>query len=124
MGIQSINSSPSVSMQYGAARSISAAPENNKIMRAEKLPARENNQTGLESQSEEVLRDTAERVGKAVSVLNEALTYEIDETTEALITRIINRHTQEIIRQIPPEEVMEISRRLHEYVGLIFNNET
>ncbi len=123
MGIQSVSSTSSnAAQQLGLARTaIGGDQRGAKVVKADLLSAKE---TTSESLSRDELRDTAERVGKAVSVLNQALTYEIDDTTDTIITKIVNRYTRELIRQIPPEDVVEISRRFHEYVGLIFNNET
>ena len=123
MGIQSVSTlSSSVALQFGGGRLANIAQSSLEPTGAGRPYHGES--ASRDTVSREHLREMADQVGKTVSVLNEALTYEIDEATDVLITRIVDRYTREVIRQIPPEEVVHISQRFHEYIGLIFNNET
>lgn len=72
----------------------------------------------------DLLKEKAMMVGEAVNLLNRGLDYWVDEDTDKIIMHIVNRHTQEVIRQIPPEEIVDISKRLQQLVGLIFDKET
>ncbi|MFP4172525.1 MAG: flagellar protein FlaG [Candidatus Hydrogenedentota bacterium] len=72
----------------------------------------------------DLLKEKAMMVGETVNLLNRGLDYWVDEDTDKIVMQIVNRHTQEVIRQIPPEEIIEISGRLQQLVGLIFDRET
>ena len=72
----------------------------------------------------DLLKEKAMVVGEAVNLLNRGLDYWVDESTDKIIMQVVNRHTREVIRQIPAEEIVDISRRLQQLVGLIFDKET
>jgi flagellar protein FlaG len=68
-------------------------------------------------------RRAAEFVGEAVSNLNHGIRYEIDETTDTVVTKVIDRETNKVIRQIPPEEVLEVAQRVRRYIGVLLDIE-
>jgi flagellar protein FlaG len=65
-------------------------------------------------------------VRRAVARLNELMTsaqrslrFQVDEGSGRTIITVINEKTKEIVRQIPPEEVLAVSRTLEELGSLI-----
>jgi len=44
-----------------------------------------------------------------------------DERTGRVVCRIMDQETNEILRQVPPEEMLELAARLDEVAGLIFD---
>ena len=69
------------------------------------------------------MRRVAEWVGEAVSRLNHGIRYEIDESTDTIITKVIDRNTNEVVRQIPSQEMLDITHRLRQYVGVLLDTE-
>lgn len=65
----------------------------------------------------------AELVGEAVSRLNHGIRYEIDESTDTVITKVIDRETNEVIRQIPPDEMLDMMHRVRQYIGVLLDIE-
>lgn len=51
------------------------------------------------------------------------LEFELSEATSRIITRVIDRESGEVIREIPAEEVLKISERLEELQGQIISLE-
>ncbi len=49
------------------------------------------------------------------------LQFEIDDTTHKVITKVIDRDTGELIRQLPSEEVMRVARAMTKLQGLLVN---
>lgn len=47
--------------------------------------------------------------------------FELSDVDNRLITRVVDRETGELIRQIPSEEVLRISRSLTETTGLLLH---
>lgn len=70
--------------------------------------------------TEDVIK-TARELGEALTHLNHGIHYEVDHSTDRVITKIIDRETKEVIRQIPPEEMMKMSHRLKKYVGVLLD---
>ncbi len=81
---------------------------------------------GLEPKASEILSQSdLERIVKEINqfiqIFNSKIAFEIDKDTGKTILKIIDSQTNEIIRQIPPEELLRISKRISELLGLIIN---
>ena len=75
---------------------------------------------------------SSEDIQQAVSELNlhiqnieRDLFFSVDDSSGRTVVRVVNSETEEVIRQIPSEEVLRISRSIHEQMGdisgMIFN---
>lgn len=53
--------------------------------------------------------------------LNKYLKIEIDQDLEIPVVKIIERDTNRIIRQIPPEYLLELMKRIDEMLGVLLN---
>ena len=72
-------------------------------------------------------KETLARIAKAVEQIQSqtsAIEFKIDNTNHQVIVQIVNRATGELIRQIPPEEVLNIQSRLAQYNGVLFKEVT
>lgn len=58
-------------------------------------------------------------VNDQFQLLNSSLTFEKDDATDKVIFSIKNNDTGEVIRQIPSENALEISRQLTEYLNSV-----
>lgn len=47
---------------------------------------------------------------------NTVYEYTVDKDTNKLIFRVLDKDTRKVIKQIPPEELLEFSKRLQEYM--------
>ncbi len=64
----------------------------------------------------EALEDVTQRLDSDVRL-------DVDDDTGRVVAKIIDRDTREVIRQIPPEELLHIAARLNDLVGLLFDAE-
>lgn len=55
-----------------------------------------------------------------VQMVRRELQFEVDDDTGRTIVTVRDADTDEIIRQIPPEEVLQIAARLEEVNGVLF----
>lgn len=69
------------------------------------------------------LREVVESLEDAIAIVNRSVRFKVDDSTDTLVTLVVNRDTDEVIRQIPPEEMLAIARRLREFIGLFLNIE-
>lgn len=87
-----------------------------------------------ERTADRTLRDSAsepliaEEVESAVAAFNEvfkqanvSVRYQVDTQTGDLIISLVNRDTQEVLRQVPPEQILRMRQRLEEMLGVIFD---
>ncbi len=72
-----------------------------------------------EQVSLEDLATAAEHLGQALEVINRGLEFSIHEDTNRIIVRVINRETQEVLKEIPPEQLLDMIARIWDVMGLI-----
>jgi len=68
-------------------------------------------------QLEEVVKELKEKL----KLLNTQLQIEVDRETNTIVVKVIDKETNEVIRQIPPEYVLKIAKYLDEIAGLLFS---
>lgn len=70
--------------------------------------------------------DTKEAMGKieqAAQLFNRKIHLEVDNDLHIMIVKIIDSKTDEVIRQIPPEELVELSKNAKDLKGLLISKE-
>jgi len=82
-----------------------------------------NQQEELKNQkvSPEILEKIVEELRKKLSMLNTQLKIQIDKDTDITVIKVIDKQTNKVIRQIPPEYVLKIAKYLDEIAGLLLN---
>ncbi len=60
-----------------------------------------------------------ERANKAIIGANKTFEYSIHEKTKQIMVKVINSETKEIIREIPPEKILDLVARMWEVAGII-----
>lgn len=56
--------------------------------------------------------------------LNTELRLEVDRQSHRVIVKIVDQETEQVIRQIPSEELLAISRRMEELIGVLYKAES
>ncbi len=79
-------------------------------------------QKGAVVNSDEIIRATSE-INDVVAKTPHRLHFNLDEDTGRPVVTVIDRETNEVIKQIPAEEVLEISRHLEKMTGLLLKTE-
>lgn len=91
-------------------------------------PARQELSVTGKTETESQSQDTKETLNEVVSDLNEfvqtlrrELQFSVDEDTGRSIVTVLNKETDEVVRQIPSEEVLAISSFLKSHAGLLID---
>ncbi|MFN3984569.1 MAG: flagellar protein FlaG [Rhodocyclaceae bacterium] len=71
----------------------------------------------------EDLRRAMDEVQTAIGAFTRDLQFSIDEDTGRTIVKIVDRETDEVIKQIPSEEMVRISKALDRLQGLLVRQE-
>jgi flagellar protein FlaG len=66
-------------------------------------------------------RELVESVQNYLADLNTNLSFEIHEKTGELVVKVVNQSTREVIRQIPPEDLLQLHEKLEELRGVLFS---
>ncbi|RKQ64028.1 flagellar protein FlaG [Thermovibrio guaymasensis] len=94
----------------------------NQIQNVRNSSQQQNSQVDLAKELEkspEVLEKLVEELKKKLSMLNTQLQITIDKDTDITVVKVIDKQTNKVIRQIPPEYVLKIAKYLDEIAGLL-----
>jgi flagellar protein FlaG len=76
--------------------------------------------TEAPAKSEEIKKTIARITEELQSMRQVDMVY--DEATNRVIVRVVNANTHELVRQIPPEQVLKFSNNFEELLGLLVNS--
>ena len=88
--------------------------ENNEKIKKDELSSK-----NLREQLEEEIKD----MNNIMESIEENLTFKLHEETDRIMTQIIDIQTKEVIKEMPPEEMLDLSARISKMVGLILDEE-
>jgi flagellar protein FlaG len=71
--------------------------------------------------SKEVIAKAAEQIQGFVKEMGRSLSFSVDETTGYNVVRVVNPETQEVIRQLPSEELLKIARSMETWNSVLVN---
>ena len=57
------------------------------------------------------------QLNQHIQKIERDLLFSVDDSSGRTIVRVVNSETEEVVRQIPSEEVLRISRSIHEQMG-------
>lgn len=71
----------------------------------------------------EEVKTLVEEVQSYLEDLNIRLKFIVHEETGDVVVRVLNKETGELIREIPPEELLKLRQKLEELRGVLFHGE-
>lgn len=77
---------------------------------------------GNKPESDEQIKQAVQNIQSTVDNLAHNLRFSIDKDTGKTIIKVVDTHTDEVIRQFPTEQAIEIARTLDKVQGLLFND--
>lgn len=66
-------------------------------------------------------KEMAEDVQQYLEDLNIQLSFKVHDKTGELVVQVLNRDTGDVVRQIPPENLIKLREKLEELRGVLFN---
>ena len=69
--------------------------------------------------SDRVVIQAIEKANDAISVANKKFEYSIHEKTNQIMVKVIDTDTNEVIREIPPEKILDMVAKMWEMVGIL-----
>lgn len=133
-GIPAIPNRPATGTEVPANRAAgtsSTAPEASKAV---SLPVNSNSSlsvsdSGNDKKQQDVKEkptlqeviELSEKLNENVQRIQRDLNFSVDDTLGDIVVKVIDRSTQEVIRQIPSEEMLTLSRNIEEVNSLLFD---
>jgi flagellar protein FlaG len=73
--------------------------------------------------SVEEARDAVETINRHLEAAAQNLRFSVDDATGKMVVRVVDTSTGEVIRQVPNEELLAISRSIDRLQGVLFHQE-
>ena len=73
--------------------------------------------------SKQQLEEAVKNVQSFVSTVNQNLEFSVDDDTGRTVIKVIDRQTEQILRQIPSEEMLQIAKALGKLDGLLIKQQ-
>lgn len=112
-------------VQKQAPETVKKEPAALKEVIQEYIPGKANAQTPEETKEREITWEDAQQIAEVMNeisrMFNQQLNFEVFEDTQQLYVQIVDRNTREVIKQIPSQEMLEMSAKIREMVGIILD---
>ena len=70
----------------------------------------------------EVSSSLLDQVHKNLKIIHDVnFQFSVHKATGQIIVKIIDQETRKVIREIPPEQVLDLAARIEEMIGILFN---
>ncbi len=66
-----------------------------------------------------ILGSQTETLNEVVKLFNHQLKFEVDDRSDEIVVKIIDTDSGEVVRQIPPEEILNMRARIDEVIGMM-----
>lgn len=68
-----------------------------------------------------VLEDSIDKLNKVMITVNPRFEFRVHEETNRIMVKVWDKDTEELIREIPPEQILDIIASIEEMVGLLID---
>ena len=70
---------------------------------------------------EQQLDNLLKKLNVNTDIINKGIRFEKDNYYDKMIVRVYNRETGDIIKQIPPQDMLEFAKKSEEITGILFD---
>jgi uncharacterized FlaG/YvyC family protein len=79
---------------------------------------------GMRTEEESTyLNEALEKLKTIGDIFNRRLDFEVDEDTKRVIVKVIDTKTDKVIKEIPPEQIVQLAAKIQEMIGLLVDEE-
>ena len=110
--IQAVNTSPTV-----ATINDNASNDANVVASVQKADSNQK-----QTLSKEDMDAVVKELNKAMEIVGTSLSFSIDQATRELVVKVTDVKTKEVIRQIPSAEMLRVSQRIAELLGVLYDH--
>ena len=68
-----------------------------------------------------LLEEKIGQLNRTMEIFNKRLRFEVHDETERIMVKILEIKTDEVIREIPPERVLDMLARIEEMIGFLID---
>jgi len=79
------------------------------------------NQSEQKKVKPQVIHSTAADLQRIGLVFNKKLQFVVDHNSNEVIVKVIDKETDKVVKELPPEELQRLHRNLKETIGFLFD---
>ena len=68
-------------------------------------------------------KEAVKKINDTAEILNRKIHIDIEKDLNLAVVKVIDKETEKVVRQIPPEEVVELSKNAKDMKGLLIDKE-
>lgn len=100
-------------------KEVTEGPE--KTAKKVSVAKKEGKEVGADEARGDGLENSIQSLNAVMDILDKELRFRVDNKTDSVVVQVISEKTGDVIRQIPPEQILAIRSRIDELVGLILD---
>jgi len=125
MNIKGVNNGNfSTASQHNVKKVEKGQDNTMQILKNEK-PLEEENNKKINSEDREKLKEVLSKIteglSEIVSTFNKKLDFVVHEGTHRMMVKVINTETNEVIKEIPPKEMLDLAAKIQETLSIFID---
>lgn len=81
------------------------------------------NRPAVDSMTSERLSEEVERLNDTADIYNVGVRFRVHKETERIMVQVYDRRSDEVIREIPPEQVLNLVAQIQQMIGLLLDEQ-
>ncbi len=94
---------------------------NNKVNAQGQPDSLQGNKQYNRKELEEKVKESVKDINDIVDKVKEGLSFKMHDKTDTLMVQVVDIKTREVIKELPPEEILDLSARIQEMVGILID---
>jgi len=75
------------------------------------------------TQRQEMILENVKNVEEELNGLNLSLQYDIHEETHRLMIKVVNNENNQVVKEIPPEKLLDLAAEMYDRLGIFVDEE-
>ena len=92
-----------------------------RIQRVSENKGKDGRDSKFKPLDEKTLNGIAQSANEIADIFNKVLRFEVMDDPKMIVVKVENKQTGEIIRQIPPEEIVRLARNIEKLLGFLMD---
>jgi len=67
------------------------------------------------------IKEAVDLANKEIKIFNTDLDFSIDKELNKIVVKVIDKETEEVVRQFPPEHILKMAKNFEKYGSFLFN---
>jgi len=82
-----------------------------------------NSNTDVDLKVKDNVNEAIEKLKHAAEIFNRRLDFRVDEETNRVVVKVVDTTTDKVIKEIPPEQLLQLVAKMQEMIGILVDEE-